>query len=52
VTQSAVSHRIQALEAELGRKLFQRYTRRLELTPAGVALSAGLPRALSSNTAR
>lgn len=47
VTQSAVSHRIQALEAELGRKLFERYTRRLELTPAGVALSAGLTRGLA-----
>lgn len=50
VTQSAVSHRIQALEAELGRKLFQRYTRRLELTPAGVALSAGLTRGLAEIT--
>lgn len=50
VTQSAVSHRIQALEAELGRRLFERYTRRLELTPAGVTLSAGLTRGLAEIT--
>jgi len=38
-TQSAVSHRIKALEAELGVPLFIRLTRRLELTPAGHALA-------------
>lgn len=50
VTQSAVSHRIQALEAELGHKLFRRYTRRLELTSEGVTLSAGLTRGLAEIT--
>jgi LysR family transcriptional regulator, glycine cleavage system transcriptional activator len=38
-TQSAVSHRIKTLEAELGVPLFIRQTRRLELTPAGHALA-------------
>ena len=41
VTQSALSHRIQALEAELGVALFRRYARRIELTPAGEILAAG-----------
>jgi LysR family transcriptional regulator, glycine cleavage system transcriptional activator len=39
-TQSAVSHRIKALEAELGVVLFTRLPRRLELTPAGQALAS------------
>lgn len=47
VTQSAVSHRIQALEAELGRQLFRRYTRRLELTPDGASLAQGLARGIA-----
>jgi len=38
VTQAAVSHRIQALEAELGATLFRRLTRRLELTAHGERL--------------
>lgn len=50
VTQSAVSHRIQALETELKRKLFRRYTRRLELTPAGALLAKGLARGIAEIT--
>ncbi|HEX6978461.1 MAG TPA: transcriptional regulator GcvA [Alphaproteobacteria bacterium] len=46
VTQSALSHRIQALEAELGITLFRRYARRIELTPAGEILAAGVRRGL------
>ena len=45
-TQSAVSHRIKALEAELGVPLFARLTRRLELTPAGHALAHRLKQAI------
>ena len=37
VTVSAVSHRIQGLEAELGVKLFERSSRGLRLTPEGTA---------------
>jgi LysR family transcriptional regulator, glycine cleavage system transcriptional activator len=39
LTQSAVSHRIRGLEDELGLSLFNRLTRRLELTPQGRALA-------------
>ena len=35
VTQSAVSRQVQALEDQLGFPLFERFTRRLELTPQG-----------------
>jgi LysR family glycine cleavage system transcriptional activator len=42
VTQAAVSHRIQALEAELGATLFRRLTRRLELTADGERLAQGV----------
>jgi LysR family glycine cleavage system transcriptional activator len=38
LTQSAVSRQIKALEGELGASLFNRGTRRVELTAAGVAL--------------
>jgi len=38
VTQAAVSHRVQALEAELRVVLFRRLTRRLELTSEGERL--------------
>jgi LysR family glycine cleavage system transcriptional activator len=38
VTQAAVSHQLRALEEQLGIKLFQRSTRRLNLTPAGQRL--------------
>jgi LysR family glycine cleavage system transcriptional activator len=46
-TQSAVSHRVKALEAELGVPLFTRLTRRLELTPAGQALSHHMNQSLA-----
>jgi len=46
VTQSALSHRISALERELGVVLFRRLARRLELSPAGEILAAGMRRAL------
>src|SRR6516225_1994108 len=46
-TQSAVSHRIKALEAELGVALFIRLTRRLELTPAGRALADHMNQSLA-----
>ena len=46
VTQSAVSQRIVALEAELGIKLFLRSTRRLTLTGEGETLAAGVRRGL------
>jgi LysR family transcriptional regulator, glycine cleavage system transcriptional activator len=47
VTQSALSHRISALEDELGVKLFRRLTRKLELTAAGETLAAGVRRGLA-----
>ncbi|MET9252292.1 LysR substrate-binding domain-containing protein [Streptomyces sp. NPDC003717] len=37
VVQSALSHQIARLEKELGARLFERTTRRVRLTPAGVA---------------
>ena len=46
-TQSAVSHRIKALETELGVPLFIRLTRRLELTPAGRALAQHMSQSLA-----
>ena len=49
-TQSAVSHRIKALEAELGVALFIRLTRRLELTPAGRALAIYMNQSLAEIT--
>lgn len=42
VTPSAVSHRIRALEEELGRALFRRLARGLLLTEAGRAFQAGV----------
>src|SRR5215831_13597364 len=39
LTQSAVSHRVRALEEELGVLLFDRRPRRLELTHAGQTLA-------------
>src|SRR6476661_224329 len=41
VTQAAVSHQVRALEEQLRLRLFERSTRRLDLTPAGRRL---LPR--------
>jgi len=42
VTPSAISHRIRDLELRLGRRLFDRLTRRVELTPDGARLAAGI----------
>ena len=46
LTQSAVSHRIRALEEELGIALFNRRTRQLELTAEGRALAHSIGRAI------
>jgi len=46
-TQSAVSHRIKALESEIGVPLFERLTRGLELTQAGAALAHRLNEAIA-----
>lgn len=48
LTQSAVSHRIRALEEELGLALFERLTRRLELTPQGRVLARKLEQAIGN----
>lgn len=47
VTASAVSHRISALEEELDTVLFIRQTRKIEVTPEGERLAAGVRRALA-----
>ena len=47
VTASAVSHRISSLEQELDTVLFVRHTRRIEVTPEGERLAAGVRRALA-----
>src|SRR5271165_3388230 len=49
-TQSAVSHRIKELEADLGVALFRRLTRRLELTPAGQSLAHRVNHAIDDIT--
>lgn len=48
VVQSSLSHRIAALERELGVKLFARSSRRVELTPAGTAFVAGARECLAA----
>ncbi len=47
VTASAVSHRVAALEEELGTALFVRHTRRIEVTPEGERLAAAVRRGLN-----
>ncbi len=47
VTASAVSHRVAALEEDLGTPLFVRHTRRIEITPEGQRLAAGVRRGLA-----
>src|SRR5690554_3410277 len=46
VTQTAISHQVRQLEAELGFPLFRRSTRRLELTPEGQRLAPAVTQAL------
>ena len=46
-TQSAVSHRVKALEAEIGARLFERGARGLELTAPGRALARQVDQAIS-----
>ena len=46
LTQSAISHRVRALEEELGVPLFDRLTRRLELTRAGQVLAQRVDQAV------
>jgi LysR family glycine cleavage system transcriptional activator len=46
VTPSAVSHQVKLLESDLGVQLFDRFTRRVELTPAGRQYLMGLSEAL------
>ena len=48
VVQSALSHQIARLERELGAKLFERTSRRVELTPAGVAFLPAARQALEA----
>jgi DNA-binding transcriptional LysR family regulator len=48
VTQQALSHQIGCLEREVGRSLFFRTTRRVDLTPAGRALLPGARACLDS----
>ena len=46
VTPAAVSNQIKVLEDQLGRRLFQRTSRTMTLTPAGVILLEGMSEAL------
>jgi LysR family glycine cleavage system transcriptional activator len=46
LTQSAISHRVRALEEELGVPLFNRLTRRIELTRAGRTLAQRVDQAV------
>lgn len=50
VTQSALSQRIGALEAELGFPLFLRRGRQIELTPRGSIIAAAMGRAMAEIT--
>lgn len=42
VTQAAISYQVRQLEEHIGRDLFRRLTRKLELTPAGLELQAAV----------
>ncbi|WPB57450.1 LysR substrate-binding domain-containing protein [Xylophilus sp. GOD-11R] len=46
VTQGAISRQIRVLEEHLGQKLFERFTRRVELTPAGLEYQRSIQQAL------
>jgi DNA-binding transcriptional LysR family regulator len=46
ISQSAISHQIQQLEAQIGQKLFRRVGRGIELTMAGVVLQKSALRSL------
>jgi len=48
VTPTSVSHQIRSLEAQLGVRLFDRFNRRVALTPAGTALARSLTGALDA----
>jgi len=50
LTQSAISHRVRALEEELGVTLFDRLPRRLELTRAGRVLARRVDQAIADIT--
>src|SRR5215472_14212716 len=50
LTQSAISHRVRALEIELGTPLFTRLTRRIELTRAGRVLARRVDQAIADMT--
>lgn len=47
VTQSAISRQVKGVESAIGMPLFQRFNRRLELTPAGERLFGAVSRALA-----
>ena len=47
VTQSAISRQVKNVESAIGVPLFQRFNRRLELTPAGERLFGAVSRALA-----
>src|SRR5512136_2856791 len=47
VTQSAISHQIKTLEEQIGRPLFRRVNRALELTETGTELSLAIDEALT-----
>jgi len=48
VTPTSVSHQVRSLEAQLGVRLFDRFNRRVALTPAGMALAGSLTGALDT----
>lgn len=50
LTQSAISHRVRTLEEELGVRLFNRLTRRIELTHPGQALAQRVNQAVGDIT--